>query len=122
MTESQCVTCGDMVAWQDTEGNGRCCHKLPNPWHRSPEGLYNEPTSPDSDAEALDHDPEEQGSNEDTPHCHECGSRRWIIRFGGVTTSESEYGDRYVYYEDVSECSASCAQCDADCRYSLEAS
>ncbi len=69
-----CENCSDPVNAIDEDGYGRCCHNLPNPWHRGSDGLYTQPSaSQNASAEDEDEDPDHR------PMCPHCGSSSFVI-------------------------------------------
>jgi hypothetical protein len=67
-----CSNCSDPADSLDEQGFGRCCHNLPNPWHRGSDGLYTEPSAT-VDAE------QEDNESDDRPECPNCGGMRFRI-------------------------------------------
>jgi hypothetical protein len=72
-----CANCSDPVDAVDEDGNGRCCHNLPHPWHRGLDGLYVLP-SESATAEAED-EREEEDEDDLRPSCPFCGERNFTI-------------------------------------------
>jgi DNA-directed RNA polymerase subunit RPC12/RpoP len=67
-----CANCSDPVDAVDENHYGRCCHTLPNPWHRGSDGLYTQPSDTE-DAEDEDEDHDRR------PACPYCGARHFVI-------------------------------------------
>jgi hypothetical protein len=109
MIESEqlyCSNCSDPVDEVDEDGCGRCCHDLPNPWHRGSDGLYTEP----SDSEdAADEDEDEDEDEDRRPTCPYCGERRFrlyahewrqVTMTGTASGSDNEeYDDSVLWYD-----------------------
>ena len=73
-----CANCSDPVETVDEDGFGRCCHDLPNPWHRGCDGLYTEPSETADAADEDEHDGD--GDEEDCrPECSYCGFREFQL-------------------------------------------
>jgi hypothetical protein len=68
-----CANCSDPVEAVDEDGFGRCCHDLPNPWHRGGDGLYTEPSVTADPADEDEHDGDDEEDRR--PECPYCGSR-----------------------------------------------
>ena len=98
-----CAKCSDPVESVDEDGYGRCCHNLPNPWHRGSDGLYTRPSA------SADADEEDDTAEDDVrPRCAYCGGRRFTINATewrrhvmshAVTSLENEIDDSTLWYE-----------------------
>lgn len=86
---------------------GPCCYNLPSPWHRGPEGLFNQPTPPNTNPEDEDEDEDE------SPECS-CGNRSWIVTVQ-QTVEEGNAETIQFAWSGFEEESAeiSCANCGA---------
>lgn len=125
-----CAKCSDPVESVDEDGYGRCCHNLPNPWHRGSDGLYTRPSA------SADAEEEDTNENDERPHCPHCGGRRFTIRATqwrrhvmshSVHSGDNEIDDSTLWYDrddfetsetdasnDFSVGSVTCARCDQD--------
>lgn len=109
--ELYCGACGDPADTLDTDGHGRCCRNLPNPWHRGSDGLYTRT----SESEYFEEEDEEEEGRAQPPHCHACGSTEWLISATQrVRAGEEDDGDTIYYdYHDFDNVTARCAHCEA---------
>ncbi len=128
--ELYCAKCSDPVESVDEDGYGRCCHNLPNPWHRGSDGLY---TSPSASVHAEEEDTDEDDVR---PSCPCCGGRTFRIdatvwrqhrMSHSVHSVDNELDDATLWYDrddfettdtedsdDFSILSISCARCHHD--------
>lgn len=103
-----CEGCGDIVESVDEDGHGKCCHDLPERWRRGSDGLYNQHTGYDSEAEDDDED--------ERPHCVNCGGTLWTATATqAIDTLENECDDARIRYDwNDFHVEVTCANCDRD--------
>ncbi len=100
-----CANCSDPVDAVDEDDYGRCCHNLPNPWHRGRNGLYTQP----SESENAAVEDEDEDEPDHRPMCPDCGSSRFVIhacewrRIALTTTvcglANDDYEDSTLWYD-----------------------
>jgi len=103
-----CGNCSDPVDAVDEDGCGRCCHDLPNPWHRGSDGLYTHPSFCEN-AEGEDDEDEDEDEDDRRPVCPHCGDSRFVIHArewrqialtGTVSGFDNEdYEDSTLWYD-----------------------
>jgi DNA-directed RNA polymerase subunit RPC12/RpoP len=135
--ELYCAKCSDPAESVDEDGYGRCCHNLPNPWHRGSDGLYTRASASENAEE------EDTNENDVRPNCPYCGGRRFRIDatiwrrhvlVHTVHSVDNELDDATLWYDredfetretddsdDFSIQSIRCLRCDHDVSGHIEA-
>jgi len=101
-----CANCSDPVEAVDEDGFGRCCHDLPNPWHRGCDGLYTEPS--ETDDPASEDETDEDDEQDCRPECPYCGFSEFQLHARGwrrvtltqrVSGLNDELDDSTLWYD-----------------------
>lgn len=130
--QSYCARCSDPVDAVDEEGNGRCCHQLPEPWLRGRDGLFNRTRFSDD----VQEDDDDDDDDDCRPQCPYCGEREFrlvgveshrVEMSHRVNASDNDLEDSTVWYDrcdfDVGDTrdtydfeleSVFCCNCDRD--------
>lgn len=94
-----CANCSDPVQAVDEDGNGRCCHNLPHPWHRGSDGLYVLPS--ESAAAETEDESEEDDSRPSCPYCGEGSFTIHALEWRRIAVTQTVRGYDNEEWEDA---------------------